>query len=242
MSSFRPDVINDVPVPYQSSIEEIRNAIKSTDAQAWVAIRALAEKNDPEALAILIELTKSSDWRFRRSAAEAIGISPLGKQASIHIERLLYDPGEYVQRTAIEVVASLGLNHAHERILTLTKAHAQSTRIVALSALGTLWHPTDFDFVFDIYLHDRSDEVRKQAAWTIASNVESDHWRQLFSEWSKDSISRHRIWACELIKTFGKPEDTQMLSPLIHDHDGHVRKRAKQIAGFLDSSDNFLSK
>ena len=238
MADFKPNNINGVPIPYDATIADLQNLVKSPVPICWVVIRALSAKNEIEALETLVGLINSPDWRFRRSAAEAIGISPIGRDSSEDICRLLYDPNSYVKRAAIEAAAKLRLSCAHDKILSLIKAVDVNTKITALAALEDLWNPGDFYPIFDRYLYDTSDRVHKISAKTIHRNIDTEHWRETFSEWVKDSIPRHRIWACELLRNFGSKSDLAILPTLLQDNDGHVRQAAKLVENLLVGSNN----
>jgi len=230
VTDFKPPILNGVPIPYDASVDELRKMVNLPRPDAWVAIRSLAEKSEPEALEILISLTRSKDWRFRRSAVEAIGISSLGHKSQEIVCNLLSDPSSYVVRAAIEAAATQKFSCAHNEILKLIKATEENTRIVALRALMDLWQPSDFDLIFDRYSHDLSDRVKKQAAWTIHENLDSQNWRKVFLAWINDPIPRHRIWACEIAEKFGNRSDLTALQALINDPNGHVRRAARIVS------------
>ena len=67
---------------------------------------------------------------------------------------------------------------------------------------------------------------------------DTEHWRETFSERVKDSIPRHRIWACELLRNFGSKSDLAILPTLLQDNDGHVRHAAKLVENLLVGSNN----
>jgi HEAT repeat protein len=230
MTDFKPQTWNGVPIPYGASVADLRAMIDEPGPKAWAAIRALGEKPEADALSALVQLTRSSDPHLRRSAVEAIGIHPSGQTASKVVCELLHDRDNFIVRAAVKAAANLRLDSARERVLSLVKASEESTRIAALRALESLWQSSDFETVFDLYRHDRSDEVRKQAAWSLQKNVGADHWERLFSAWSKDSVPRHRVWACEFAGRFGSRAVLPALEALRADHDGHVRAAARQAA------------
>jgi HEAT repeat protein len=226
MNDLKRQIWNGMPIPQKASVAALRNMIGSPGPEAWVAVRALADNAQPEALTALIELTASRDPHLRRAAGEAIGIQALGQSASDVVLRLLHDDHRFVVRTAIEAAVNLVLGSAHDQILHLAKTAEESTRLDALRALVTLWQPSDFEDVFQVYLHDRSDQIRKQAAWTLQQNPNADRWEQLFSAWSVDPIPRHRVWACQLAERFGSGRNRHALDALQNDKDGHVRAAA----------------
>lgn len=164
MKSSKPEVLNGIPIPYNASMANLRDMVAISSPEAWSAIRALAHRPEPQALALLVELSHSSDWRFRRSAVEAIGIHQFGQSASEVVSHLLCDPVAFVIRSAVEAAENLGLKVTHDPILRLVDAPEANTRITALHALESLWQPNDFEKVIEHYLNDPSETVRKQAA------------------------------------------------------------------------------
>jgi hypothetical protein len=111
-------------------------------------------------------------------------------------------------------------------------------RIAALRGLAILWEESDFEPVFDRYLHDSSDGVRREAAWTLQHNANSDCWQRLFSAWSTDVLARHRVWACQLAGRFASKSHLPELEFLQSDADGHVRIAAKRAADSLVSAEH----
>ena len=140
----------------------------------------------------------------------------------------LDDCDSVVVRAAMEAAANLRLQTAHERVLSLVTASDESTRLAALRAAEVLWHSSDFEAVFDRYLHDPSAAVRKQAAWTLHNNVGAEHWERVFLQWSRDPLPRHRLWACQLAGSFGSRAVVPALEELRANPDGHVRRAAEQ--------------
>ena len=90
--------------------------------------------------------------------------------------------------------------------------------------------PSDFENVFARHLKDRSDDVRKQAAWTLNKNVGPEHWQRLFEVWAIDRLPRHRGWACSLAEKFGDRTVSDKLHALCSDPNGHVRMAGKRAA------------
>jgi HEAT repeat protein len=228
MSGFKPPTLNGVPIPYDAPIPDLRAAIKDPGPKAWAAIRALAEKSEPDALTTLIEVSKSPDPHVRRAAMEGIGMHRSGQAACAEVCQALDDRDSLVIRAALAAAANLRLEPAHAQIIGLVTAAEESTRLAASRAPEGLWRPLDFDVVFERYLHDRSDSVRQQAAWTLHKNVGAEHWERVFSVWSKDTLPRHRIWACQLAGRFGSRAVVPVLEELRADSDGHVRDMAER--------------
>jgi HEAT repeat protein len=233
MENTKPQILNRVPIPHEASIEDLRNMIATPGPKAWAAVRALADKAEPDALMALVELTHSADAHLRRAGVEAIGMHAAGQMASEVVCGLLHDEQGFVVRSAIAAAVKLNLRAAHERVLNLATASDENTRLEALRGLADLWEVSDFQPVFDRYLHDRSEDVRRQAAWTLQQNVESDCWQRLFAAWSTDALARHRVWACQLAERFGSKALLPGLHLLQRDVDGHVRNAARRAVNQL---------
>jgi HEAT repeat protein len=235
---YRPLKVNGIVVPYNARLSELREMAFRPWPDSWVAIEALAAKRGPKSLAILIQLTRSEDSHIRRLAIEAIGRHECGVQAGDVILALLSDPVGYVARTACEAAGELRLQAAHDKVLALINSADASTQQTALGILEVLWQPADFPAVFERYERDRSEEVRKRAAWTLRARADSENWLRLFNAWSKDSRADHRTWAGELMGEFGNPGHRDLLAPLVHDGDAHVRKAAERAMRILAGEEN----
>jgi HEAT repeat protein len=181
-------------------------------------------------------LARSPDPYLRRAGLEAIGDHPSGRDASDVVLNLLHDRTGFVVRTACDVAGVLGLTGGHDRILELAGADEEATRLSALSALERLWVPPDFEKVFARYVHDRSDDVRKRAAWTINRNVRPEHWKRVFELWASDRLARHRVWACSIAERFGDRTALATLNALLSDLDGHVRRAAERASKAIGES------
>ncbi len=236
MSGSKPETWNGEPIPYDESIEFLRASVTTSGPRAGAAFCALAERPEPEAMAVLIDLTRSSDQYLRMSAVEAIAINPCGKDAAEIVLSLLHDGSGFVVRAALRAAAALRLASAHDRVRELIEATEEATRLSALQALASLWEPSDFEGVFAVYLHDRSDRVRKEAAWTLNDNVGPKNWDRLFLAWSRDPIPRHRVWACSIAERFPTRSTLSMLIALSHDPDGHVRGAAGRAERVINGS------
>jgi len=227
--------LNGVPIPNDLSVAELQAIIKQPGRKTWAAVRALGQKPEPEALTCLVGLTSHLDPYVRRAAVEAIGFHQSGQSASNVICRMLHDRRGFIVRAAIQAAAKLRLDDAHDAILELVEDLDKSTRLSALMALEGLWLPSDFEPVMQTFLQDPSPEVRKQAAWTLRKNAGPECWNRLFSAWSKDSIPRHRVWACELAAQFGTRDLLPAIRDLMADRNGHVRSAATQAAAAVES-------
>ncbi|MHC5540330.1 HEAT repeat domain-containing protein [Singulisphaera rosea] len=232
-----PELWNGEPIPYHEPIEVLLAAISSPGPKAWAAIRALVERPGPEMLAILIGLTRSRDPHLRRAAVEAIGNHRSGQDGAVAVVDMLHDHDGIVVRAACIAATALGLSVAHDRVRELIDSEEEATRYTAWDALETLWEPTDFEGVFARYQHDPSDRtIRRRAAWTLAKHVGREHWERVFAAWSRDNVSRHRVWACTLAETFGDRAIFPALNPLRADPDGHVRRAADRAVIMISAS------
>lgn len=219
--------LNGANIPYDSDVDLLRSQLVPPGPQAWASCWALGHHPSHEAFEVLVELTSSTNWSYRRAAAEAISFHKLGRTASELLRTLLDDISPYVIRTACESISKLELHELHDSLLPLLTSHYPYTRQTALSALATLWTPSDFEHVFSIYNNDPSSEVKKQAAQAMRSNANEENWEKLFHVWKQSSLPRHRVWACELATQFAKPGFESELRQLSEDRDGHVRKAAR---------------
>lgn len=199
------------------------------------AIRALGPRNDAEAWVILAAAAALDDQFLRRTAVEMIGRHPRGRESSAIILNALCDPSQYVVRTACDVVAEWGLREAHDLVLPLLANDSGATRRSALRTLRSIWAETDFPSVFKIFTEDPEIDVRKEAAWLLRQQAIVTTWRAVFEALCTDELARHRQWACELAERFSGPELLPVLSPLLSDLDGHVRKAAARAAQVVSS-------
>jgi HEAT repeat protein len=190
------------------------------------AIRDLGARKDAGALTTLADTARSGDQCVRRAAIEVIGRHPHGRELSAVILNALEDGSEYVQRAACDVVAQWELSEARGAVVALLMALSQSTRRVAIRTLGAIWQGTDFPLLFRIYAGASEIEIRREAAWVLRQHATSAQWRTLFDAFSIDELPRHRQWACELAESFSGSDILPVLSQLLSDDDGHVRKTA----------------
>jgi HEAT repeat protein len=194
------------------------------------AIRALGSRNDAEALVTLAAVAAVDDQFLRRTAVEMIGRHPHGRELGAIILNALRDPSEYVVRTTCDVVEEWSLREAHDYLLPLLASDSGATRRSALRALGSIWAEMDFSPVFKIFTGDSEIDVRREAGWVLRQQATSATWRTIFEAFCTDELARHRQWACELAESFSGPELLPVLSPLLSDLDGHVRKAAARAA------------
>jgi len=233
----RPTIWNGVQVPYGATVEELAHLVDGPIPARWAAFVALAHTPGEPALAVLRASAESPDPHVRRIAVEAIGIHPEGNRLDAILCRLLSDEHGTVVRSACEAAAVKRVAAAHDSILRLIDAGEESTRVVSLRALRTLWQESDFDRVFRAFSSDSSTDVRREAAWTLQSNASRATWRRLFEVWLADSLPRHREWACDLASAYGGSDVLTDLSGLVNDIDGHVRERAAQAVRDLEARD-----
>ena len=177
----RPSILNSIPVPYSASLPELAEQLRPPGPQAWAAIMAIGHKSAQSALDVLVGLLDDPDWRYRRSALEAIAFHPLAHSVTVQIVERLSDDSPFVVRTGCKVVSKLRLSQGHERLVGLLSARTPATRESAVTAISNLWHASDFDVVLSLYRDDPVERVRKAAAWTLFHNRSSQNWRILFS-------------------------------------------------------------
>ena len=230
----RPTLWNGIEVPYGASVEELARWTDGPAPQRWAAFVALAHTPGDSALEALKDRAVSADAHVRRIALEAISVHPDGHRLRVVILSLLSDRDGFVVRSACEAAARHRLADAHDSILRLLSAGDGLTRAAALRALGALWQEQDFPEVLRLFTSDPSDEVRKEAGWTLHSVVSFANWQALFALWRASTVPRHRTWACELAAMYGGREVLADLRSLSGDADGHVRNRADEAIKVLN--------
>lgn len=214
-----------------ASVPDLESRLRPPGERAWAAVRALGRVAGPESLAVLRELARDGDWRYRRIALEALASHPMAAEAAGGVVlAALDDPSPFVVRTACETAGTIRLAAAHDAVLRFLRSPDEELRETAASALGSLWRPADFDLVFRVHRADPSPSVRKRAGWTLAENASAETWSPLFDVWSRDPPSHHRVWACRLAELHGDASSLPALALLVTDRDGHVRKAARRAA------------
>jgi len=197
------------------------------DAPApWLALVALGARNDPAALALIVQQCGSVDPQRRRAAVEAIGSSSIGTQAIEHVRRALEDPAPPVVDAAITAIGRLHDEASRPRLRALLKDKNPYYRGNALLALREMWTDADFEAVLEVARRDRDERNRKNAALLLR-----DHpleWRKLVEFWRESELPRERGWVCELITERGDETDRPLLERLRRDTDGHVRQLAEE--------------
>lgn len=191
-------------------------------------IHELKSREGIEALNALASAAKSSDQFLRHTAVEVIGQHPQGRELQSIILAALADTSGYVARTACHVVERWNLIEAHDSVRALLGDALGATRKSAIHALGSIWIDADFPPVFTIYSKDSEIDVRREAAWVLRRRATAANWQLFFCAFRLDELARHRSWACELAEVFSGPEILPMLSELVSDVDGHVRKAASR--------------
>lgn len=217
---------NGVVVPYTATYDELCECLKTPGPLAWEACIALGRLGTSVAFTKLEELSQSPDWRFRRTAIEALAFHPQAGKAIELLQAALKDSSPYVSRTACGTIAKIKLVELHDDVIALLKSNNPVTRQSTVIALNEIWRDTDFDETYGLFLSDRVADVRKQAAWTLRNHATNENWMKLFEAWWRDFIIRHRKWACELASMFNAHKVEKELEELSRDKDGHVRKAA----------------
>lgn len=225
--SAKPRLMNGITVPYDLSVADLATLVESESSDRWAAFIALGHKLEPEALEVLQNKLHSPDWSLRKAAAEAIGYHCDGARAGSELTRLLRDQSPYVVRAACESLGKLKVGSGHDQVLKLLKSEDSATRGVALRTLGVVWQDSDFDFLLEAMQTDTSEDVRKEAAWTLWQRVGPSNWKILFALWQESKQSRERVWACQLAGKYGDDSCATVLRKLAVDKDGHVRKAAE---------------
>lgn len=236
MSWSRVSAVNGVPIPYGESPAQLEQRLGGSASEAAAAFRALGSDSSSEALEVLVRATSSQDWAIRRLAAEAIGNHPRRVEALATLRPLLSDTSEYVVRTACETLAKLGDHDSHDAIAALLKVPQSATRVGAARALRHLWQESDFPLLLGLMHKDASEDVRKEAAWTLRGAASTSTWAALFEAWKAAPLARHRTWACELAEKYPEERLAADLQVLAEDPDGHVRRAAERALRALRGS------
>ncbi len=215
-------------VPSSKSLSDLVSWLRPTGPKTWAAIVAIGKCNSSEALAVLLELSRDSDWRYRRCAIEAIAFHPQGVSAAPTVVAALNDSSPHVVRTASDTVAKLHLSEAHDLLLHLLNSREPPTREAAISALSHIWQLSDFDRVLERFESDPDKNVRRVAGWALANNQHLQTWRRLFDAWRSHPMACYRTWACFLVRDFGDASARSEIRSHLNDPDGHVRKAARR--------------
>lgn len=227
---MRPPTAFGVPVPYDAPLDDLRARLELPGPLAWAACLALAERPEPEALGLLVALTKREEFEFRNLAAQGLGQNPRGAEAAEAVVSLLSDPVPQVVRTACDAAGKLRLEASRPKLLSLLAGADAQIRLQAVRALGEMFSAEDYALVLDLSKKDKAEFVRKEAAKTLRRTVSPKNWRHLFDRWKRDASPQHRVWACELLEEFGAAKDMSELHRLRRDPNRHVREAAERLA------------
>lgn len=96
----------------------------------------------------------------------------------------------------------------------------------AISALGND-SSNDAVVIHSDLAHHPDWRYRRSATESLSNHPSPTSASALFDAWLADPLPRHRIWACELARTYGDEVTKSRLQPLMQDSDGHVRKSAR---------------
>ena len=229
MSTDRPSEKFNCPIPYDAPIEILKQQIGTPGPSAWVAFIALAFHPNTEAISLLVEYANHSDWTYRRISIESIGLSPKATSLSHILVGALDDQNSYVIQTACDTIAKNKLKEANDKVCQLLLSTDPNIRRSALLTLADIWQPSCFRKVVNLFQTERNETVRKEAAWTLRKQVDKTSWRELFELWQRDSLSRHRLFACEIAEEFGNNAVRDKITMLLNDKDGHVIKAATRV-------------
>lgn len=227
---MRPEKAFGVPIPYALPLDELRRHLEIAGPTAWAACLALAERPEPEALELLVELTSRPEWQYRNLAIQGLGAHPLGAQAEGAVRKGLSDAVSQVARTSCDSAARLKLEAARPAIVALLDSPDEQLRFHALRAVKALWTGEEFGRVWDVLKKDKAEFVRQEAAVVLRETATKKTWRTLFNRWKREAVPRHRAWACEMLSAFGDDDDLPELQRLSRDSSKHVREAAERAA------------
>jgi HEAT repeat protein len=217
-----------IPIPYGASLDTLKAIVDGPVPERWAAFRALEATPGADALATLVHYASSPDPHVRRAAIEGIGRHADGRLASEAVCDALREAEPFVVQTACRAASTLGLSDTHDLVRLLLLSSSTDTRCAAIAAVDSLWRESDYEAVLRLFKTDPSEDVRKQAAWTLRAHVTVAAWAELFELWWDDPLPRYRTWACEVASAFGTADVAPRLSALANDNNGHVRTAAER--------------
>jgi HEAT repeat protein len=224
---MRPSTWNGHTIPRSAHVAELASMLQEAPPACWIAFRALSERDDAAAIALLVAETESRDPLRRRAAVEAIGDSPVGKMGVSQLRHMFSDASPIVVRSAAEAARKLRDAASHDPIVGLLRRGDASMRQEALRTLDELWRGGDLERVLVVARQDADDATRRQASFVLKNHASPAEWRLLLDLWQRSVVPRERVWACELIRDFGVKEDGPLAEPFLIDSNGHVRRAAK---------------
>jgi HEAT repeat protein len=222
-----PESVNAARIPYELAIEELAALASGPAPQRWPAFYAIGRVGTEHALELLSAFARDRDPNVRRTAVEVLGHLPTRSQTKALLLDALLDTDGPVVRTACGIAGDGRLEDARPILRRLATAADLHTRIAAVQALAAIGHRDDID-VAESLMEVNDEAGRKAGAFACRSLVSESSWRRLARVWLSDSVSRHRVWAAELLGDFGGPEDDLALEKLAVDGDGHVREAARR--------------
>lgn len=225
----KPTVYNGELIPLELSENQLRELLNTPSPKAWAACIALAYHPSEEAFSILQDLLNHADWRYRRTAIEAMGYH---NQVTTIPEKMLDcldDPSPFVVKEALRTINRMKLSFAHDQVIHLTLSKNSDLREEAIRTLEALALPKDFGMLLDRYQNDPSIRVKKVLGWVLKNLATQNNWQDLFFVRKDDPIPRHRVWACEIVGIYDPLSVITELKRLASDPNGHVRKAAMQV-------------
>ena len=211
-----------------ATYDELCENLKTPGPLAWASFIALSLLGTDISILKLIELSQSPDWRFRRSAIEAMAYHPQVEKAIGTIHRALEDSSHYVISAALQSIARIRIQSFHDDVVDLLKSTTPSIKVDAIATLSEIWRIEDFEIIYNIFLSEKNEKIRNTVAWILRVHVTENNWYKLFDIWWKDPYKHCRTWSCELASTFGIKGVEKQLLTLTSDEDGHVRKAARK--------------
>jgi hypothetical protein len=142
---------------------------------------------------------------------------------------MMADEEEVVAGAATPAVGRLKDLGSHSMVVSQLR-QGPSSQDAALRSLDVLWQTDDFDLVLAIAAGASRRPIRRLASSVLALHTDERDWRRLLTLWRSSELARERVWACNLVASFGGKEDLRFAEAFASDSDGHVRKAARRAS------------
>ena len=191
--------------------------------ERWKAARSLVKLNHSLPKSSLFEMFDKDNVDLKQAVLFVVGKSWEGAKFSELIIKGLNSSNDAVFRTACETARNLRYSPVASLIAEGLKSKSIATVESSLRGLEYAWDDECFEQVFCVYKTHKSIRVKKAAAYPLCTHASLGTWKSIFTEFSSDSIDRHRVFACKIAYKFGDKGVLESLRNLARDKNGHVR-------------------